>query len=97
MKFVFILSYIILFVEFHDEKLHNVVKRKVWPYQKFILDDNDLWIGTILEKTVTEAMQVETRDSWWNENNKKVLKKLTSIRNNCINLMKKNWNVSVWR
>ena len=72
-----------------EEELYNVIKRKVWPYQKFILDDHDLWFGTNIEKTICKHMNIENKAEWWSKMNKVVLKKLTAVRNNVINMIKK--------
>ena len=93
-KFIFFgfftnIIYIYIYTEFQDEQLYHILKRKVWPYQKFILNDNDLWLGTNLEKTITSNMKVKNIPVWWEQQNKNVMKKLTTIRNNAISMIKK--------
>ena len=74
---------------FIDEMIYNVIKHKVWPYQKFVLSDRDLWYGEKIEHTITTEMNIKERFSWWNDMNKVVLSKMSRLRNNVISLLKR--------
>ena len=72
--------------KFHTEQLYNILKRKVWPYQKFILEEKDLWFGRMFEKVITKHMKIDptVRDVWWNQHKNLCVTKFSQLRNNVI-------------
>lgn len=55
--------------KFHIEQLYNILKWKVWPYPKFILEETDFWFGKMFEKVIIKHMKIDSAmiNVWWNQ------------------------------
>ena len=69
--------------KFESAQLTECITKQIYPHKKFIIHDDEMALGSKLQKRVCNKLNVTVNhELWWAENKEAVRKKLGRKRNN---------------